>query len=337
MELGVLGDLAPVAEDDRVEPQRLLDRRRDQLRLGGSAGAGRRGSRPGAGTGSPAGPGWCPGRPGRAPRACPGSGRRRAARRPRWSASAREARSFSRGSASSRRDSSTSTQYCRMPPSAAPIACCWSRSPPKPAKKSSTQGTNRSASELGTPMMVRKISVGSRIANSPTKSHPPFGAMSATRRSADLVGLRADPADRVGGEPAADQLPVLGVVGRVDLGRYEPVRRLRLPRGDGLAGEDLGVLVHLADLVVPGEDPVALRVGVEERRAGLPQLVGFQPVAACLQRRGRVQVDDRAPAGHPLGGFRLIAVGSVIVIGSSLLPRPRAWPRLKTEFGSVWR
>src|SRR5207247_652768 len=34
VEVGVLGNLAAVTEDDRVHPKRLLDRSRDELRLG---------------------------------------------------------------------------------------------------------------------------------------------------------------------------------------------------------------------------------------------------------------------------------------------------------------
>ena len=124
---------------------------------------------------------------------------------------------------------------------------------------------------------------------------------------ADLVRLRGNAADCVGSEPSTDQLPVLGVLRRVDLGRDEPVRRLRVPRRDRLAGEDLRVLVHLADLVVPREHPVALGVGVEERGADLAKLVGLQPVAARLKWGGSIQVDDWAAAGHPLGGLGLLA------------------------------
>ena len=47
---------------------------------------------------------------------------------------------------------------------------CLSTSPPNPAKKSSTHGTNRSASDPGNPSMVRNTSVGYRKANSVTKS-----------------------------------------------------------------------------------------------------------------------------------------------------------------------
>ena len=148
-------------------------------------------------------------------------------------------------------------------------------------------------------MMVRKISVGRRIAKSVTKSHSPRGREVGDEALADDVRLRGDPVDRVGGEPAADQLAVLAVLWRVDLGRHESVDRVRLPRGDGLAGEDLRVLIHLAHLLVPREDPVALCVGVEERGAGLAQLVGLLPVAADLQWRGGIEVDHRASAGHP--------------------------------------
>ena len=57
-----------------------------------------------------------------------------------------------------------------------------SGSPPKPQKKSSTHDTICSASDPGSPIIVRKTSVGYRSANALTKSHSPCGAISATSR-----------------------------------------------------------------------------------------------------------------------------------------------------------
>ena len=55
-------------------------------------------------------------------------------------------------------------------------------SPPKPLKKSSTHGTNRSASAGSMPITLRNASVGKRSANSLTKSQPPVEATSSTSR-----------------------------------------------------------------------------------------------------------------------------------------------------------
>ena len=69
-----------------------------------------------------------------------------------------------------------------------------SSAPLRPRKKSSTHGTSRSASSVGSPMTVRKTSVGKRIANSVTKSHCPRPTISATnRRPMSRAGPSARP------------------------------------------------------------------------------------------------------------------------------------------------
>ena len=70
------------------------------------------------------------------------------------------------------------------------ITSSFSVSPPKPAKKSSTQRTNRSASAVSTPITARNASVGNRRANSLTKLQLPARAVFSTsvRHSSRIIG-----------------------------------------------------------------------------------------------------------------------------------------------------
>jgi hypothetical protein len=86
-----------------------------------------------------------------------------------------------------------SPQYSRIPTRAFAIASRPAGSPLKPLKKSSTHGTNRSASAGSMPATLRNASVGKRRPNSVTKSHAPAGATSSTslRHSARMAGSAA--------------------------------------------------------------------------------------------------------------------------------------------------
>jgi hypothetical protein len=97
-------------------------------------------------------------------------------------------------------------------------------------------------------------------------------------------------------EPRVEDAPVLDVVGRIDLRRDEAVDRLRLPRSERLAREDLRSLVDVLHRVVARKDPVALREGVEVDGAALAQLVGPVPVGPDRTLAGEVLVHDRAAA-----------------------------------------
>ena len=140
------------------------------------------------------------------------------------------------------------------------------------------------------------------MANSTTKSHSAGGGDLADHPAGD--GSRIDAlgaVDGAGGELRVEQLAVLDVLGRVDLGRDEAVRRVGFPGRERLAGEEVDVLVQLLDRVVAGDDPVALGVGVEERRRLLAQRGGLGPVPAGLLVVEHGELLDRAPAdvaGH---------------------------------------
>ena len=75
--------------------------------------------------------------------------------------------------------------------------------------------------------------------------------------------------------------------------------RVGLPRRERLAGEEVDVLVQLLHRVVAGDDPVALGVGVEERRRLLAQRRGLGPVAAGLLVVEHGELLDRAPTDVP--------------------------------------
>ena len=201
-----------------------------------------------------------------------------------------EARSPSRGSGSPRRSSSAATQYSRIPSSAFVIASRPAGSPPKPLKKSSTQGTNRSASAGSMPVDAEERLGGE--AQGELRDEVAFA-----RRRDVLDELPAERAHRRLGrvhrarrEPRVDDPAVLDVVGRVDLRRHEPVDRVGLPRRDRLAGEQLRRLVDVAHGVVAREDPVALRERVEvdrgSSRAARRASSQWQP-AACSGAKSR--------------------------------------------------
>ena len=275
--------LAAVAEDDRVVAQDLLDRRRDQLRLG---------DQPQAVLGvrrevveHVAELGACrveAGQHEHGEHVEPlGVGERASSNVAcrRW-----EARSPARGSGSARRSSSVATQYSRIPSSAAAIGSSPAGSPPKPRKKSSTQGTNRSASAGHADHAEEDLG---RIAE-PELGHevgPAARGGLLDEPAAEVADERLGRVHRARGEPGIEDPPVLDVVRRVDLRRHQAVDRIRLPRGDRLAGEDVGVLVDLAHRLVAREHPVALRVAVEEHRAGLAQFARQLPVASRFALR----------------------------------------------------
>ena len=155
---------------------------------------------------------------------------------------------------------------------------------------------SRSASAVSMPATLRNASVGKRSPNSVTKSHSPVGGDVLDELPAEGAHRRLGRLHRARREPRVDDPAVLDVVGRVDLRRHEAVDRVRLPRRDRLAGEQLRRLVDVAHRVVAREDPVALREGVEVDRARLAQLVAQLPVPARRLLGREVAMHDRAAA-----------------------------------------
>ena len=124
---------------------------------------------------------------------------------------------------------------------------------------------------------------------------PPLGDERLDEAPAQLAHHRGRRLHRLRREPRVQDAAVLDVIRRVDLRRHEPVDRVRLPRRDRLAGEDLRGLVDVLDGLVAREHPVAAAgVLVVEVRAALAQVVGELPVVTEVAGRGEVLVHHRA-------------------------------------------
>ena len=108
--------------------------------------------------------------------------------------------------------------------------------------------------------------VGDHVAPAPARE-----AVDQLRRpSPDPV---IEDADRLGREVGAERPPPLAVLVAAEHVRDPPVARVRLEHGDGVGREGLRVLVGGEDVLVPGEHVVAVGEGVPHHRRLLPQLV----------------------------------------------------------------
>ena len=119
-----------------------------------------------------------------------------------------------------------------------------------------------------------------------------------------LLGRVGQPPDRSRRETGVQDVAVLDVLGRVDVGRDEGVLRVGLRRHLRGAREQVAPLEGLPDRLGFGEHPVPVGEGGPEVRVLLLELVDLLPVAVEAGGLVHVERDDRLPGSLERFGVR---------------------------------